>query len=154
MSKELEDKLAEAVALVESVKKEIEESKELKPYDWCNGIHFGHYWTTKTTFKFEKRGDVEKFDHKLKILSCINNLKKTLGCNHEFTSSKTNYMCLYDEVVGKWVKLSLSISLYTKGLHNNFGSIVFNNKQDTIKVIDYLNKHYPNGWSLPSSECD
>ncbi len=143
--KTLEEKLAQAVAsckaattLVEDVKKQIEESRELKPYDWCDNHSDHKYWNTNTQFHFIQRGDVEKFDHKLKILSCINNLKKTLGCNWEFTSGSTNYHVTFTK--GRWGINHLSTV--------DDCLIYFEKAKDVSRVAKYLSKHYPNGWSL------
>lgn len=154
MIKELEDKLAEAVALVESVKKEIAESKELKPYDWKTGKSFlgiNHEGlvgprmplSVDSLFNFDEKEEGERFAHKLKVLSCINNLKKSLGCDWEFKHDHENFYIEYISDEDEW---SYDYSrTYQQSL------IYFGSGRDADKVADYLNKHYPNGWSLRKS---
>ena len=151
MSKELENKLAQAVALVESVKKEIAESKELKPYDWKTGKslwginHEGivgprMLGSTASLFNFDEEEVGKRFTHKLKILSCINNLKKSLGCNWEFTHTQSNYFVRFNERSMMWGE-----DCYR---YLNEHLVYFKTRADAQKVAKYLNKHYPYGWSL------
>lgn len=145
----LEEKLSQAVQLVEDVKKEIEASKGIKPYDWGDKRRYcitamGNFDTqcnaTVRLFNFEEREEMERFAHKLKILSCINNLKKTLGCNWEFTTAASNYSLNFETLDSTWT--SVSTRIYSDGF------IHFKTQKDCEKVAEYLNTHYPNGWSL------
>lgn len=147
---DLEQKLKEAEELVASVRKQIEESKELKPYDWYEEESYGinkqgtvvhfHKSAGAGLFYTKTKEQAEVFAHKLKILSCINNLKQTLGCTHEFTVGDPNYEILFDERHKEWKSFS-DCSL-------NTGSIQFKTKGDADKVVKYLSEHYPNGWRL------
>ena len=149
----LEEQLAQAVKLVEDVKAQIAANKELKPFDWkghsryfvgaAGGVHFVHSNQCSATklFYSKSRGEAERFAHKLSILSCINNLKKSLGCNWEFTSGCDNYELHHCKNTGVWWSRSTSGS-------ERMGT-VFKTHEDAYRVVGYLNKAYPNGWSLP-----
>ena len=149
----LEEQLAQAVKLVEDVKAQIAANKELKPYVWrgqarhfvgaAGDVHFvpSSQCSATKLFYSKSRGEAERFAHKLSILSCINNLKKTLGCNWEFTADKTNHEIGFCANRNQWVDSDESFW--------NTGTIYFESKEDARKVCDYLNKAYPNGWALP-----
>jgi len=148
---DLEQKLKEAEALVASVRKQIEESKELKPFNWENQDRFlidgagrvnGNFSSGGGDCLFYKKTEkqAKAFAHRLKILSCINNLKETLGCDWEFTQNSNNYYVYWNDSTRTWK---------FNGLHyTDRGEIHFKNAEDVKKVAAYLNKHYPNGWRL------
>lgn len=153
MSKDLEKHLADAEALVRKVREELAASKELKPYDWRNEAGYMintdgkvYHWEDlvgKWLFHFGTRTQAKTFAHKLKILSCINNLKKTLGCDWEYTSGERNYSVFYDHVLEEW-----------RGVFQDAEErclVYFKDGRHSTKVAKYLNKHYPNGWSLPTN---
>ena len=146
---DLEQKLKEAEALVASVRKQIEEEKELKPFNWSNkaryvitgtGSVFSANGLADHRFYKKTKAQAKAFAHRLKILSVINNLKESLGCDWEFTNGEPNYYVYWSCYDQEWRKAHFGST--------DSGSIHFKNKEDVKKVTAYLNKHYPNGWNL------
>jgi hypothetical protein len=147
----LEQKLKEAEALVAAVRKQIEEEKELKPYDWnCKERYYvggngrvdyvGNGRGASGLFYKKTKTHAKAFAHRLKILSCINNLKETLGCDWEFNHTEMNYYVYWSSTNQKWFN--------GKASYEDRGIIYFKSLVDCQEVAKYLNKHYPNGWRL------
>lgn len=128
-------------------KKELE-GCNLKPYDWTdkyryeakdNGDIDDYEFGQPANFCFDTPSKAERFSYKLKTLSVINNLKKSLGCNHEFTDGTENYAVYYNDNKKEW-----ETYMCTPAAQESI--IYFKRIEDALKVCDYLNEHHPNGW--------
>ena len=154
MSKSLQEQLADAEATIAAVRKQLEEqSNQLVPFDWStkSGYKYGVSSAGHITraggahlFRFSNKAEAKTFGHKLKILSCINNLKKTLGCNWEFKTYSHNHYMSYHRERRAWIHCA-------SAMRDN-GCIYFGDKGDAQRVTEYLNEHYPAGWALPCTQ--
>ena len=142
MSKLLEDRIACMKKDLEAMEVELKANKQLKPYDWGA---LEAYKTEARAFRFDNGIACDNFGHKLDILSCINNLKKALGCNWEFTPYGHNYSVFFCNTDYKWKTIG-------RRMMDQY-LIYFKLDKDAKKVAEYLDTHYPNGWLLQQGEA-
>ena len=151
MSKELEERIACMKADLEAMEKELESRVLIHPYDWSGKERY--YVSGNGSVKFidtraacsaityaSYKEEARKLARIDVITQCIRNLKKTLGCNWEFTSGTQNRFVYYIEKENKWV--------FGNDITANRGITYFKNKDDIERVVYYLNENYPNGWRL------
>lgn len=152
MSKELIEKIARMEKELAEMKAELKASEELKPYDWedkkaflidrcgdiCGDMNSTNIANGNSLFYFDEEEDAEKFARYLKVMSCVLNLKKSLGCTHEFTGCSDNYFPVYDHAIEEWD--------YYINNKDDQGVPCLSNVDNAKKVIDYLNKNYPKGY--------
>ena len=137
-------------ALVEAYS-DLEAAKNTGPYDWKGEIDiYTVYGCGKIAevdeddahgrynFYFSTRIEADKFAKKLKIMSVLNNLKKSLGDTTEADGVSDCYHLEYECKSGNWA-IDWSRSYCN-------GAIVFS-KHNIEKIVDYMNEHHPEGWS-------
>jgi hypothetical protein len=134
----------EARCMLAGAEKALKESEELAPYDWSSsngfGIRMDHTvysgrFGDSTGLKFSTRQEADKFAKKLKIMSVLNNLKKSLGDDAEAGGEDKYYHLEWD--CNEWAS-SWFCSF-------NAGQIVFSS-HNIEKVVEYMNEHHPEGW--------
>jgi hypothetical protein len=140
-------KIEDAEKMLAEAKMELEASKELQEYHWvgktgCSlneeGEVRGTEWMCGSAlFHFSTKEEAEAFSKKLKIMSVLNNLKKSLGDTAEFNGADFFNLVEY-RADGCW---------HSEQWKFRDGGNIYFSMANISKVIDYMNKHYPKGWS-------
>lgn len=109
--------------------------KKLEPTDWT-----GNYYKLRSDwFYADKQDDLIDIERRLYLLSVIHNLKHALGDKHKFKPGKYNWFVYFEPSKKSWD--------VTWGIEVDSNLIYFSTKENSQKVADFLNEHYPNGWT-------
>lgn len=145
----LQQQLQELEEKAKQIREELNKPEELHPFDY-NGknpylvAEDGVVWTAYGIYnkrrysKTRKGAEILAKQHRWQVL--MQSLRDSLGCgDYEFKLDGENWKVYLSRHTYKW---DIDCCYFIE----NPSVFHFPTKEDALKVVDYLNKHYPDGF--------